>query len=72
MADESKLLLSFSYTTLNGVTTEYKFYQYSTRRARVTVNGHGEFYTQVDLLTKAASDAEKALQVIDIDSYSKN
>ncbi|MBQ1976221.1 MAG: DUF4340 domain-containing protein, partial [Clostridia bacterium] len=72
MADDSKLILSFSYTTTKGVTTEYKFYQYSTRRALVTVNGHGEFYTNIDLLTKAANDAEKVLQVIDIDSYGKN
>lgn len=71
-ADESKRILSFSYTTTRGETVEYKFYQYSTRRALVTVNGHGEFYTSVDLLTKAASDAEKVLQVIDIDSYGKD
>lgn len=72
MADDSKLILTFSYTTVTGEKTEYKFYQYSTRRALVTINGHGEFYTQVDLLTKAANDAEKVLQVIDIDSYGKN
>ncbi len=72
IADDSKLILSFSYTTTAGKTVEYKFYQYSTRRALVTVNGQGEFYTQIDLLTKAASDAEKVLQVIDIDSYAKD
>ncbi len=72
MADEGKLILTFSYTTTDGETIEYKFYQYSTRRALVTVNGYGEFYTQVDLVTKAANDAEKVLQVIDIDSYGKN
>jgi len=71
-ADEDKLLLSFSYTTVDGDTVEYKFYQYTTRHAFVTVNGHGEFYTFVDLLTKTASDAEKLLKGIDIDSYAKN
>ncbi len=72
LADESKLLLTFIYTDLDGKTVEYKFYQYSTRRAFVTIDGYGEFYTYVDLVTKAASDVEKVLRGIDIDSYAKN
>ncbi len=72
MSDPEKLLLTFTYTDLTGAVTEYKFYQYSTRRAFVTVNGYGEFYTYADLVTKAASDVEKVLKGIDIDSYAKN
>ncbi len=70
-ADESKLILTFSYTKLNGETVEYKFYQYSTRRAFVTINGEGEFYTVIDHINKLASDAEKVLIALDINSYGK-
>jgi len=67
IADDSKLIFTFSYTNLAGQVTEYKFHQYSTRHVLITINGQGEFYTHVDFLTKAASNAEKVLQVIDID-----
>lgn len=70
-SDPSKLLLKFSYTTLDGETTEYQFYQYSTRRAFVTINGSGEFYTYVDLMDKVISDTEKVLVGMDINSYGK-
>lgn len=66
-----KLLLTFSFTTLDGETTEYKFYQYSTRRAFVTVNGSGEFYTYVDSMEKLINDTKKVLVGMDINSYSK-
>ncbi|MBQ8402022.1 MAG: DUF4340 domain-containing protein, partial [Clostridia bacterium] len=71
-SDPSKLLLTFSYTTQNGETTEYKFYQYTTRRAFVTVNGVGEFYCYVDLMEKIISDTEKVLVGMDINSYGKS
>jgi len=70
-ADDSKLILTFSYTTTDNETVEYKFYQYSTRRAFVTINGHGEFYTLIDHINKVASDTEKVLVAMDINSYGK-
>lgn len=70
-ADDSKLILNFSYTTIDGETFEYKFYQYSTRRAFVTINGYGEFYTLIDHINKIASDTEKVLVAMDINSYGK-
>jgi len=70
-ADDGKLVLTLSYTKLNGEAVEYKFYQYSTRRAFVTVNGSGEFYTLVDHLEKVSSDAEKVLVALDVNSYGK-
>ena len=70
-SDPSKLLLTFSYTTLDGEVSEYKFYQYSTRRAFVTLNGSGEFYTYVDMIEKVISDTEKVLVGMDINSYGK-
>ena len=72
VSDPSKLLLTFSYTTQNGETTEFKFYQYSTRRAFVTVNGVGEFYCYVDLMDKIISDTAKVLDGMDINSYGKH
>ena len=71
VSDKDKLLLTFRFTTLNGETTEFKFYQYTTRRAFVTVNGIGEFYCYVDLMEKIISDTEKVLDGMDIDSYGK-
>jgi len=70
-ANDDKLLLTFSYTTLSGETVEFRFYQYSTRRAFVTINGVGEFYTYVDMMEKIISDAEKVLVGMDINSYGK-
>ena len=71
-SDPKNLLLTFTYTTLNGETTEFKFYQYTTRRAFVTVNGVGEFYCYVDLMEKIISDTEKVLDGMDINSYGKS
>ena len=70
-ANDDKLLLTFSYKPLNGEEVVFKFYQYSTRRAFVTINGVGEFYVYVDLVDKIISDAEKVIIGLDIDSYGK-
>ena len=71
VSDPSKLMLTFSYTTTSGEVSEYKFYQYSTRRAFVTLNGDGEFYTYVDMIEKVINDTEKVLVGMDINSYGK-
>lgn len=69
--NEDNLLLTFSYKTLGGEEVVFKFYQYSTRRAFVTINDVGEFYVYVDLVEKIISDTEKVLVGLDIDSYGK-
>ena len=72
-ADEANCLLSFTITNLKGQDTVYKFYPYSGsgRRALMTVNGHGEFYVLTDLVEKIASDANKVLAGLDVNSYAK-
>lgn len=69
--NEDNLILTFTYTTLNGEETVFKFYQYSTRRAVVSINGVAEFYTYVDVAEKIISDTEKVLIGMDVDSYGK-
>lgn len=73
-ADEANCLLSFTITNLQGEDTVYKFYPYSGsgRRALMTVNGHGEFYVLTDLIEKIASDANKVLAGLDVNSYAKD
>ena len=73
-ADEANCLLSFTITNLWGEDTVYKFYPYSGsgRRALMTVNGHGEFYVLTDLVEKTASDANKVLAGLDVNSYAKD
>ena len=73
-ADEANCLLSFTITNLWGEDTVYKFYPYSGsgRRALMTINGHGEFYVLTDLVEKIASDANKVLAGLDVNSYAKD
>lgn len=71
-ADPDKWLLTFRYEKLDGETVEFSFYQYSTRRAFVTVNGEGEFYTLVDYLDKILNDTERVLVALDVNSYGKD
>jgi len=71
LSNDDKLMLTFSYTTLSGETLEFKFYQYTTRHAFVTINGIGEFYTLVDLVEKVLNDTERVLVGMDIDAHGK-
>lgn len=73
-ADENNCMLTFTFTNLVGDQTVYKFYPYSSsgRRALMTINGSGEFYVLADLIEKIASDANKVLTGLDVDSYGKN
>lgn len=72
-ADEKNCLLTFIITNLSGEETVYKFYPYSGsgRRALMTVNGYGEFYVLTDLIEKIASDANKVLSGLEVNSYAK-
>ena len=70
---EDNCLLTFTFYNLSGDKTVYKFYPYSSsgRRALMTINGQGEFYVLTDLIEKIASDANKVLSGLDVDSYGK-
>lgn len=74
LVTEENCILTFTITMTNGTETVYRFYPYSGtgRRSLMTVNGHGEFYVLTDLVVKIASDANKVLYDLDVDSYGKN
>ncbi len=74
LVKEENCILTFRITLKGGTETEYKFYPYSStgRRSLITVNGHGEFYVLTDLIEKIASDAQKVLDDLDVNSYGKN
>lgn len=73
-ADDSKCILTFTITDLEGEDMVYRFYPYSGagRRCLMTVNGVGEFSVMTDLVEKVASDANKVLAGLDVNSYGKN
>ena len=59
-------------TSVGGSETEYKFYQSSTQRAYMTINGEGEFYTLTSGVKKMLSDASKLLTGEEIHSEELN
>ncbi len=73
-AKEENCILTLTIANLAGEETVYRFYPYSGagRRSLMTVNGRGEFYVQTDLIEKIASDANKVLARLDVNSYGKN
>ena len=74
LVTDENCILTFKIKMLSGEETEYRFYPYSStgRRSLMTVNGHGEFYVLTDLIEKIASDAQKVLDDLDVNSYGKN
>ena len=70
--DESKLMATLTITSVGGSETEYKFYQSSTQRAYMTINGEGEFYTLTSGVKKMLSDASKLLTGEEIHSEELN
>ena len=71
-SDPEKLIFSVEFTRKNGSKTEYGFFRTTTREALFTVNGEGEFYINVDWPEKLASDLERLIAGLDIDSYGKD
>ncbi|MBQ9783283.1 MAG: hypothetical protein IJW44_02060 [Clostridia bacterium] len=61
--DDSKWLLTMTITTKdtegNVVTTTYSFYQISSRKAYITINGNGGFYVTRNRVDKFISDAQR-------------
>lgn len=72
VADDNNRNMYFSYKNLDGVETVYEFYQYTTRRSAVKVNGNCEFYVLSDLVQKIANDTLRILNGEAVESYSKS
>ena len=71
-ADESNCVLTFEYTLDSGKVHTLKFWQYSTRRTLLTIDGSGQYYVYLDRAEKILSDAVKAFKGEEIDSHAKN
>ena len=80
IADENRVRLTMTYEDMNGIQTEFKFYQYyaaseqhlSGGKIFVVVNGVGEFYTTNDLVDKVVNDTARVLDGLDVDAYGQN
>ena len=61
--DESKWLMTLTFTTkdVDGTTETkvYKFYQLSSRKAYITINGNGGFYVQRTRVDKFITDSQR-------------
>ncbi len=71
-ADEGNCVLTYTYTMTTGTKRVLQFWQYSTRRTLLTVNGEGQFYVYLDRAEKILSDCQKVYDGITIDSQAKN
>ncbi len=71
-SDESKRVLTFEYTLNSGTTRTLEFWQYSTRRTLLTIDGEGQFYVYLDRAEKIISDFEKVWRGEVVDSHAKN
>ena len=58
--------------SLSGREIVYRFYQYTERKAYMTINGQGVFYILNDRVQKLITDAGKAVDGIEIEATSKN
>ncbi len=65
-------MATFTATARSGAVFEYKFYQYTTRRALVTINGEGEFYCIVDDVHKMLNDTERIIKGETVDADAKD
>lgn len=72
ISDGDNCNMTFSYKNLEGKTTTYKFYRYSTRRSAVTVDGECTFYVLEDLVEKISNDTLRVLNGETVEAYGKN
>ena len=77
--DPDKLLMTLEITIRDAesknfeeTTTVYKFYRISSRKAYITVNGNGGFYVYTNRVDKFVTDAQKAIDGVNIDPTAKN
>ncbi len=64
--------LVMTIKSLSGREIVYRFYQYTERKAYMTINGQGVFYILNDRVQKLITDAGKAVEGIEIEATSKN
>ncbi len=71
VSDKSNALLTLSYTTLSGDSSEIGFYPYSTRHSCITIDGVGEFYVSTDYVNKIINDTIRLMNGEAIDANGK-
>ncbi len=71
-SDESKLILTFEYTLSSGTKRTLQFWQYSTRRTLLTIDGEGQYYVYLDRANKIISDFTKVWNGETVDSHAKD
>lgn len=71
-SDESKLVLTYEYTLSSGTKRTLKFWQYSTRRTLLTIDGEGQYYVYLDRANKILSDFTKVWMGETVDSHAKD
>ena len=72
LGKEDRLLLTFEYTLSSGTTRTLQFWQYSTRRTLLTIDGEGQFYVNIDRINKLLSDYNKVWLGETVDSHAKD
>ena len=68
--DEADLVMTVR--SLSGREIVYRFYQYTERKAYMTINGQGVFYIINDRVQKLITDAGKTVAGIEFEATSKN
>jgi len=71
-ADESRRVLKFEYTLTSGKKRVLEFWQYSTRRTLITIDGEGQYYVYLDRANKLLSDYNKVWKGEAVDSHAKD
>ena len=71
-ADKENLILTFEFTLKNGEVETLQFWQYSTRRTLLTINGKGDYYVYLDRANKILSDFGMVWRGEVVDSHAKN
>ena len=69
---DSEADLVMTIKSLSGRELVYRFYQYTERKAYMTINDQGVFYILNDRVQKLITDAEKAVNNEPIEATAKN
>ena len=70
--DSGKLLLTMTIKTTEGEEKVYRFYELTSRKAYITINGNGGFYVLRNRVAKFVSDAQRFFALEMIDATGKN
>ena len=66
LSDPTKLLATISITNTDKETTTVNFYELTSRKAYITVNGEGGFYVSTNSVVDIFESAEKFMNCEDI------